>query len=315
MTMTDFIDLDALTSATLQEILKSAAMRKAARVKAGIQGKGAADSDAPLSGYVLALLFEKPSTRTRISFNIAMRQLGGISLDLGGEALQLQRGETLDDTGKVLSRYVDAIAFRTDDHARTQALTHAAEVPVINGLSDRSHPCQVLADILTFEERKGSIKGRTLSWIGDGGNNMARSWIHAATRLGFRLQIASPERFAPQAEDIATAKAAGAEIEIYASAQEAARGSDCIMTDTWVSMSDSEASIEERRRLLSPYKIDDALMSLAPDALFMHCLPAHRGEEVADSVLDGAASVVLEEVENRVHAQKAILLHCLDKLA
>lgn len=307
--MADFLDLESLSSEQLRAILDAAAARKKARAEAEPQGKGAPDRDAPLSGHVLALLFEKPSTRTRVSFSIAMRQLGGASLDLGSATLQMQRGETVDDTAKVLSRYVDAVVFRTDEHKRLETLIRAAEVPVINGLSDREHPCQVLADVLTFEEHKGSIDGRTLSWIGDGQNNMANSWIAASKKLGFRLKIGAPERFAP-------ANVAGANnVEITADPADAVRESDCIMTDTWVSMSDDADSIEERRKLLEPYQINEALMAQAPGALFMHCLPAHRGEEVTDGVLDGEASAALDEVANRVHAQKAVLLHCLDSLA
>ena len=313
--MPDFLDLDLLPAQRLRAILSAAARRKAARRAAGAAGKAVPDSDAPLAGLVLALLFQRPSTRTRISFDIAMRQLGGTSLDLGGKELQLQRGESIADSGRVLERYVDAVVFRSDDHARLQALADAAAIPVINGLSERSHPCQVMADILTFEEHRGDIRGRTLSWIGDGGNNMATSWIHAAAAFGFRLRFGCPERFAPDAGLLAAARRKGAEIECCAAAAEAARDSDCIMTDTWVSMSDSPGSAAERRRLLAPYRIDERLMALAPEAIFMHCLPAHRGEEATDGVLDGAASRIFEEAENRLHVQKAILLHCLDRLA
>lgn len=306
--MADFLDLESLSPEQVRKILDAAAVRKQARGKAEPQGKGAPDKDAPLSGHVLALLLEKPSTRTRISFNIAMRQLGGASLDLGSTTLQLQRGESIDDTAKVFSRYVDAVVFRTDDHKRLEILSRTSEVPVINGLSDRGHPCQVLADILTFEEHKGPILGRTLSWIGDGQNNMANSWIAASKKLGFKLKIGAPERFAP-------ANLEGANnIELTDNPVDAVRESDCIMTDTWVSMSDDADSIEERRQLLAPYQINETLIAEAPGALFMHCLPAHRGEEATDGVLDGKTSVVLDEVANRVHAQKAILLHCFGRL-
>lgn len=306
--MTDFLDLESLSPGKLRAILDAAAKRKQARTKAGPCGKGAPDGDAPLSGCVLALVFEKPSTRTRVSFNIAMRQLGGASLDLGGAVLQLQHGESIGDTAKVLSRYVDAIVFRTDDHKRLEALSRASEIPVINGLSDRAHPCQVLADILTFEEYRGGIEGKTLSWVGDARNNMANSWIAASEKLGFKLKIGAPERFAP-------ANVVGAKnIELTSDPVNAVRGSDCVMTDAWISMSDDTGSIEERRRLLAPYQVNEALMAEAPGALFMHCLPAHRGEEVTDGVLDGEASAALDEVANRIHAQKAVLLYCLDSL-
>ena len=318
--MPDFLDLDMVAAERLRFILSEAARRKAARQAGFLQGEGAVgkaapDADAPLAGFVLALLFQRPSTRTRASFDIAMRQLGGTNLDLGGKQLQLQRGESMSDTGRVLERYVDIIVLRGDDHAQLQALADATAIPVINGLTGRSHPCQVMADILTFEEHKGAVRGRTLSWIGDGGNNMATSWIHAAAAFGFRLRFGCPERFAPDAALLTEACRQGAEIEIFASAQEAARGSDCIMTDTWISMSDSPESADARRHLLAPYQINESLMAIAPEAIFMHCLPAHRGEEATDGVLDGRFSRVFEEAENRLHVQKAILLHCLDKLA
>lgn len=313
--MSNFLDLDLLTPEQLRTILEEAARRKAERKIAKIQCKGATDLDTPLAGFVLALLFQRPSTRTRISFDIAIRQLGGVGLYLSGKELQLQRGESLHDTSKVLSRYVDAIVFRTNEHSQLDALVDAAEVPVINGLSEHSHPCQVMADILTFEEHKGPIQGCTLSWIGDGGNNMATSWIHAATLLRFRLQFGCPEKFAPQSSHLTVARDKGADIELYTSAEEAVQNSDCVMTDAWISMSDSADSADERRRLLAPYNINDTLMENAPEAIFMHCLPAHRGEEVSDSVLDSQTSVVFDEAENRLHAQKAILLYCLDKLA
>ena len=314
--MPDFLDLDLVAAERLRAILTEAARRKAARQGSDSSaGKAMPDADAPLAGRALALLFQRPSTRTRASFDIAMRQLGGIGLDFGGERLQLQRGESISDTGRVLERYVDAIVFRGDDHARLQALADASAIPVINGLTGHSHPCQVMADILTFEEHKGGIRGRSLAWIGDGGNNMATSWIHAAAAFGFRLRFACPQRFAPDAQLLAAARARGAHIESFASAQEAAEGSDCIMTDTWISMADSPESAEEKRRLLAPYQINEALLAKAPGAIFMHCLPAHRGEEATDGVLDGPASRIFEEAENRLHVQKSILLHCLGGLA
>ena len=312
--MTDFLDLDLTAPERLRAILAEAARRKAARQAAGATGKALPDADAPLAGFVLALLFQRPSTRTRISFDIAMRQLGGACLDLGGKQLQMQRGESVADTGRVLERYVDAIVFRSDDHSGLQTLADSTSIPVINGLSGRSHPCQVMADILTFEEHKGDIGGRTLAWVGDGGNNMAASWIHAAAAFGFRLRFGCPPPFAPDEALLAAARRNGARIECCASAREAAAGSDCVMTDTWVSMSDSPESAAERRRLLAPYQINDGLMAHAPEAIFMHCLPAHRGEEATDSVLDGKASRIFDEAENRLHVQKAILLHCMDRL-
>lgn len=323
-----FLDLQSNPHEHLRAIVTTAAQRKAARVRrqkrqaraarGGVPlPKGQPDPDAPLRGHMLALLFARPSTRTRVSFAMAMRQLGGDCLDLGGKELQLQRGETLGDTGRVLARYADGIVYRGDSHDDLLALAEATgpEVPVINGLSRLSHPCQVLADILTFEECKGDIAGRTLSWIGDGRNNMATTWIHAAVAFGFHLRIGCPPQLAPDAVLLAHARRRRGSIQCIRSPLNAAKDSDAIMTDTWVSMAANSRESAFRRDLLTPYNISEHLMELAPNAIFMHCLPANRGQEVSNAVMDGPASRVFLEAENRLHVQKAILLHCFGKLA
>jgi ornithine carbamoyltransferase len=255
------------------------------------------------------MIFEKPSTRTRVSFDLAMRQLGGQTLALNNTDLQIGRGEPISDTAKVLSRYVDAIMIRANKHETLLELAQHATIPVINGLTDKTHPCQIVADIMTFEERKGSIKGRKVAWAGDG-NNVAASWIHAAARLEFNLTLACPPQLNPENAVLQWAKREGADIELTDDPVVAARGADCIVTDTWVSMGQEDAP--RRKQLLGPYAVNDALMKHATDdAIFMHCLPAYRGHEVSASVIDGPQSVVWDEAENRLHAQKAILAWCL----
>ena len=301
-----FLDLDAFSADVLRSILDRAAAMKQAR---SATGRVAPDTDAPLSGRLLAMVFEKPSTRTRVSFHVAMRQLGGESIVLVGRDTQLGRGESSADTARVLSRYADAIMVRTADHRTMLDMAEASAVPVINGLTDRTHPCQVMADVLTFEEARGPVSGKRFAWIG-AGNNMAHSWIHAAVRFGFTLRLACPEQLGPSAEVLAWARGEGGDVTVDVSAAGVAEDADCVMTDTWVSMSDSDG--EKRRSLLKPYQVDTALMARAkPDALFLHCLPAHRGEEVAADVIDGPQSAVWQEAENRIHAQKAILAWCL----
>ncbi|MCB9946370.1 MAG: ornithine carbamoyltransferase [Rhodospirillaceae bacterium] len=264
----------------------------------------------PLAGKTLAMIFEKPSTRTRVSFEVGMRQLGGDVVTLSGRELQLGRGETIEDTARVLSRYVDAIMIRTHGPERLSQLASAATVPVINGLTDESHPCQLMADVMTFEEHRGPIAGKSVAWCGDG-NNVARSWVRAAACFDFELRMACPEELQPSADLIAWAASRGARVVVGNDPDSMVRDADCVVTDTWVSMGDKEAA--NRHNLLRPYQVNDRLMRLAkPDALFMHCLPAHRGEEVTDSVIDGPQSVVWDEAENRLHAQKGILLWCLD---
>jgi len=262
-----------------------------------------------LRGAVLAMIFQKPSTRTRVSFEVGMTQLGGTALYLSANDLQLGRGETIEDTARVLARYVDGIMARVFNHADLEALTTGG-VPVINGLSDRLHPCQALADVLTIRERKGRIEGVTMCYVGDG-NNVCHSLIHAAARTGFHLRIATPESFEPDAELVARARAEGARVTIGRDAREAAAGADVVYTDVWASMG-QETESAERRRIFAPFRVDGELFALAaPDAIFLHCLPAHRGDEVTDDVVDHERSAVLDQAENRLHAQKAVLLTLL----
>ena len=265
--------------------------------------------DKPLTGKTLAMIFEKPSTRTRVSFEVGMRQLGGDVVNLSGREIQLGRGETIADTARVLSRYVDVIMIRTSGEERLIEMAEAATVPVINGLTDNSHPCQLMADVMTFEEHRGHIAGKSVAWTGDG-NNVARSWIRAAAQFDFELRLACPEQLQPPADLLAWANGQGAHVSVSGDPESVVRDADCVVTDTWVSMGDKEAP--SRHNLLRPYQVNDRLMSLAkPDAVFMHCLPAHRGEEVSDSVIDGPQSVVFDEAENRLHVQKGILLWSL----
>jgi len=265
--------------------------------------------DRPLVGKTLAMIFERPSTRTRVSFDVAMRDLGGETIVLTGKEMQLGRGETIADTARVLSRYVDAVMIRALDHAMVADLAANSDVPVINGLTRVSHPCQIVADIMTFEEHRGPIAGRRIAWLGDA-NNVFTSWVHAAARFRFTLAVATPPELAPDAELVAWAQREGADLQPVASAADAVAGADCVVTDTWVSMGDEDA--DDRRILLEPFQVNAALMAAAaPGAIFMHCLPAHREEEVTAEVIDGPASVVFDEAENRLHAQKGILMWCL----
>ena len=297
-----FLDLDQLDAGTLRRILD-----QGLAMKRELQRNGQAAK--PLAGKTLALIFEKPSTRTRVSFEVGMRQLGGEVVVLDSQGSQLGRGETVGDTARVLSRYVDAIMIRTDSVSKLAELAEAGSVPVINGLTDRSHPCQIMADVMTFEEHRGPIAGRVVAWSGDG-NNVANSWIHAAARFGFELRLACPHSLKPPEALVDWANANGGRVSFAASPQAAVAGADCVVTDTWVSMNHKDRS--ERINLLLPYRVDEALMGRAkPDAVFMHCLPAHRGEEVTDAVIDGPQSVVWDEAENRLHIQKAILTWCI----
>lgn len=300
-----FLDLDAIPPATLRGILDHAA-----RMKAGRRGrpKGAVEPDQPARERILAMIFEKPSTRTRLSFDSAMRQLGGETIVVRADELQINRGESIADTAKILSANVDAIMMRTSKAQNLAELAANASVPVINGLTDDSHPCQVMADVLTFEEKRGPIKGRKLAWVGDG-NNMATSLIHAAVQFGFRLDLACPDELRPAPAILHWAAERQGQITVTADPAAAVRDAAGVITDTWVSMGMKDA--ERRHRILAPYQVNDALLAgAAPDAIFMHCLPAHRGEEVTASVIDGPRSVVFEEAENRLHAQKAILAWC-----
>jgi len=307
-----FLDLDTFDAVTLRRLIDDARRMKEAR--AG-RPKGALDDTTPLTGRMLALIFEKPSTRTRISFEMGMRQLGGQTMFLDGRDMQFGHGETVGDTARVLSRYVDAVMLRTRRHQSLVELAATATIPVINGLTDRTHPCQLLADVLTFEEHRGPIKGRVVTWSG-AGNNVCASWIHAAVRFGFELRVAAPQELEPDPTLIKWAKAEGGRVDIVRDPYEAASGSDAIVADTWVQMSESdqlgEGGARSRHNLLVRYRVDDKLMKTAKrDAIFLHCLPAHRGEEVTDSVLDGPQSVVFDEAENRLHTQKSVLLWAL----
>jgi len=298
-----FLDLDRFEGDTLRDILDLGRAFKA--------GTPADGEPQPLAGKALALIFEKPSTRTRVSFEVGIRQLGGDAVVLEPSGTQLGRGETVADTARVLSRYVDAIVIRTVKEAHLLELAEHATVPVINGLTDRTHPCQLMGDVMTFEEHLGAIAGRTIAWCGDG-NNMATSWIQAAVRFGFELRLACPEALTPPQDVLDWAAREGVRILVTPDMAEALSGADCVVTDVWVSMQDDDKRPEYRHNLLRSYQIDDAAMALAkPEAIFMHCLPAHRGEEVAASVIDGPQSVVWDEAENRLHAQKGILLWCM----
>jgi ornithine carbamoyltransferase len=289
-----FLDLRDFEPGTLRQMLDVAANYK----RAGVSSR-------PLAGKTLALIFEKPSTRTRVSFEVGMRQLGGDVVVLSARDMQSGRGETPADTARVLSRYVDAIMLRTDDVAKLHELAEYATVPVINGLTDTSHPCQLMADVLTFEEHRGPIAGQVVAWLGDG-NNVARSWIEAAVRFGFTLRLATPDALRPPEELMQWARAQGGRIELTNDAEKAVEGARCVVTDTWVSMSDDPNT--NRHNMLAPYRVTGALMAkAAADAIFMHCLPAHRGEEVTEEVIDGPQSVVFDEAENRLHAQKGVL--------
>lgn len=297
-----FLDINQFDADFLRAILQRASSMKAA-------GRGAAGQPQVAPDMVLALLFDKPSTRTRVSFDVAMRRLGGQTIVLNSGDMQLGRGETIGDTARVLSRYVDAIMLRTGPHSNLTELAANADIPVINGLTEKSHPCQVMADIQTFEEHRGPVDGRTIAWVGDG-NNVANSWIHAAVRFGFELRIACPEELAPGADILAWAGTEGGQVTVMHDPGAAASGADALVTDVWVSMGDGEA--EKRKALLAPYQVNAALMArAAADAVFMHCLPAHRGDEVTAEVIDGPQSIVFDEAENRLFAQKAILAWCL----
>jgi ornithine carbamoyltransferase len=292
-----FLDLKDFSSADLRTILDSAARFKRTR----------RNGKKPLAGKTLALIFEKPSTRTRVSFEVAMRELGGDVIVLSSRDMQIGRGETVSDTARVLSRYVDAIMLRTDSAAKLSELAKYASIPIINGLTELSHPCQIMADILTFEEHRGPIAGQVITWLGDG-NNVATSLIEAAARFNFSLRLGCPEFYQPDDDVLDWAKAEGADVRVTTDPAEAVRGAACVVTDTWLSMSDSDDETASRTAAFAPYQVTEALMALAaPEAIFMHCLPAHRGEEVAAEVIDGPASVVFDEAENRLHAQKAIL--------
>jgi ornithine carbamoyltransferase len=297
-----FLDLADLPSQELRRMIEIARDLK--------QRRRTERASSPLAGRTLAMIFERPSTRTRVSFDVAMYELGGHVVMLTGEEMQLKRGESIADTARVLSRYVDAIMIRLLDHEVLLELARHATVPVINGLTKFSHPCQVLTDVMTFEEKKGPIRGRTVAWTGDA-NNVLTSWVQAAARFEFALRVATPKEFSPKSSLRDWAKSARAAVTFTRDPEEAVDGADCIVTDTWVSMGDRNG--KKRHNIFKPYQVNGSLLKRAKrDAIFMHCLPAHRGEEVTDEVMDGPQSVVFDEAENRLHAQKGILAWCLE---
>ncbi len=304
-----FLDLSDAGTDAVAAMITDAIDRKAAR--AGWP-KGRPDADKPLDGHVLAMIFEKSSTRTRVSFDIAMRQLGGSALVLDAASSQLGRGETIADTARVLSRMADAIMIRTDDHAKIEEMAHHASVPVINGLTDASHPCQIVADLLTTVEYGKPLPGLEVAWLGDG-NNVLHSIIEAAGLFQFDVRIATPKGYEPEMRWVERARERGARIDLTNSAEAAADGADVVVTDTWVSMGQDHA--HNKLAAMAPYQVSEALMARAkPDAIFLHCLPAHVGEEVTGAVFEGPRSVVFDEAGNRIHAQKSVLLWCFEKL-
>lgn len=304
-----FLDLSDAGGDAIAAMLADAQDRKAARRD---WPKGRADADAPLAGHVLGMIFEKNSTRTRVSFDIGMRQLGGTSLILDSGTSQLGRGESIADTARVLSRMVDAIMIRTDDHAKAEELAHHASVPVINGLTDRSHPCQIVADLLTMVEQGKALPGLEVAWLGDG-NNVLHSILEAAALFKFNVRVGTPQGYEPEVEFVEMARAAGSQVTLTQDAAEAVRGADVVVTDTWVSM--GQEHVHNKLAAMAPFQVDAALMAHAkPDARFLHCLPAHVGDEVSEEVFEGDQSVVFDEAENRVHAQKSILLWCFGRL-
>ncbi|MDA7739633.1 ornithine carbamoyltransferase [Amylibacter sp.] len=308
--MKHFLDINKTNVNDLNQILEQAKKTKATR--AGL-ANGAHDIDQTLSGKMVALIFEKPSTRTRVSFDMGVRQMGGQTMVLSGAEMQIGHGESIADTARVLSRYVDMIMIRTFAEATLLELAEYSTVPVINGLTDRSHPCQIMADIMTFQEKHGSISGKKVVWLGDG-NNVCTSFLHAAGKFGFNLTFAGPEVLDPETEAMGYARSNGSTVEIERDASKAVKDADLIVTDTWLSMHDDQAARARRHNLLRPYQVNSELMKLASkDAIFMHCLPAHREEEVTSEVMDGTNSVVFDEAENRLHVQKAIMQWCLDK--
>lgn len=304
----NFLDIADLSAVELRRILDLARDMKDEWKRGGRERQGVL-----LFKKTLAMIFEQPSTRTRISFDVAMMQLGGHAVALPSDQLQLGRGETIADTARVMSRFVDCLMLRTASHAHLMEIVAYADVPVINGLTNVSHPCQVMADVMTFEEHVGPIAGRTIAWVGDG-NNMLCSWLHAAARLGFSMRIAVPPAYGPDEAIVSWARLQGADVLVCDDVMSAVEGVDCVTTDTWVSMSDTNEAC--RRAAFEGYRVDLSCMSrVAPGAIFMHCLPAHRGEEVTDEVIDGPRSVIFDEAENRLHVQKAILLWCMGDCA
>ena len=306
--MPHFLDINTTAPADLRFMIDEARRIKMAR---GDRPKGMRDDEAPLNGYMVALIFDKPSTRTRVSFDVGVRQMGGQTMTLSGADMQLGHGETIADTARVLSRYVDMIMIRTFEEATLLEMAEHATVPVINGLTNRTHPCQIMADIMTFEEHRGPIKGRKVVWSGDG-NNVFASFAHAAGQFGFDLVFTGPPPLDPEMVFVEEARAKGVSVTIERDPFKAVEGADLVVTDTWVSMHDPQSARERRHNQLRAYQVNEALMARAkPDALFMHCLPAHRDDEATSAVMDGPHSVIFDEAENRLHAQKAVMRWCL----
>ena len=308
--MKNFLNISDLSPQDLRFIVDEAKSRKAKRT--GLT-KSAIDEDSPLKGRSMIMIFEKPSTRTRISFDIAIKQLGGSTITLNPEGIHYGKGdESLKDTAKVLSEYADIIMIRTSKHKNLEEFSKYSTIPLINGLSDLSHPCQVISDILTFEEHKGDISGKKLAWIGDGNNNMSNSFIEASAKFNFILNIGCPKKYSPNKKIVSWAKKNNAQINIMNDAKEAARGADCVMTDKWISMND-KVNKKSKKNSLKKFQVNMKIMNFAKkDAIFMHCLPVGRGEEVTDDIIDGNSSVVWNQALNRVHAQKSIIKWCLD---
>ncbi len=306
--MNHFLDIHTTDADALRGMIDQARAMKEARK--GLP-KGTPDADQPLKNHIVALIFEKPSTRTRVSFDVGVRQMGGETLVLSGADMQLGHGESIADTARVLSRYVDMIMIRTFEESVLQELAEYSDVPVINGLTNRTHPCQIMADVMTYEEHNGPIKGKKVVWTGDG-NNVCASFLHAAGQFGFDFTFAGPPSLDPEPEFVDLARSKGVNVVIERDAEKAVQGADLVVADTWVSMHDSQSTRQRRHNLLKPYQVNDHLMEQAKDdALFMHCLPAHREEEVTSSVMDGEKSVIFDEAENRLHAQKAVMRWCL----
>ena len=305
MSVRHFLDLADAGANAIAAMIEDALDRKAARAD---RSKGEADADAPLTGRTLAMIFEKNSTRTRVSFDMAMRQLGGTTIVMDAGSMQLGRGESIADTARVLSRYVDAIMIRTDDHAKVLEMARHASVPVINGLTDHSHPCQIMADLLTVIDNGVALPGSRWAWLGDG-NNVLHSIIEAGSLMGFEVRVGCPAGYEPSMDVMAAALKRGATVQIFRDPAKAVAEADIVVTDTWVSM--GQAHAEEKLAAMAPFQVTDAIMAKAAEgALFLHCLPAHRGEEVTNAVIDGARSRVWDEAENRLHAQKSVLLWC-----
>ncbi|MEZ5752341.1 MAG: ornithine carbamoyltransferase [Paracoccaceae bacterium] len=306
--MNHFLDIHTTDAADLRAIIDQAAAMKAARSG---RFKAEPDEEQPLKGRMVALIFEKPSTRTRVSFDVGVRQMGGQTMVLSGSEMQLGHGETIADTARVLSRYVDLIMLRTYEESVIQEMAEYASVPVINGLTNRTHPCQIMADVLTYEEHRGPIAGKKVVWVGDG-NNVCASFLHAAGQFGFDFTFTGPQPLDPEHEWIRYARDKGSDVQVVRDPFEAVTGADLVVADTWVSMHDSQSTKERRHNQLRPYQVNERLMAEAkPDALFMHCLPAHREDEVTSAVMDGPHSVIWDEAENRLHAQKAVMRWCL----